>query len=78
MQYIWKTRFMPLIIAITKDGAIIFMDGLHAIHYDMGGHSGLFMTQGKGAIVNVSKELGLNTTSSTDTEITIVGERMPK
>ena len=77
-QYIWKTRFIPLIISITKKGAIIYIDCAHAIHTDAKGHSGLYATMGKGAMINVSKKLGLNTLSSTETEIVSTGERLPK
>ena len=77
-QYIWKSRFIPLIISITKKGAIIYIDGAHAIHMDAKGHSGLYATMGKGAMINVLKKLGLNTLSSTETEIVSTGERLPK
>lgn len=74
MQYLWKTRFIPLIIEITEKGAIIYIDGAHAVHYDAKGHSGLFLTQGKGAMINISKKLGIVTTSSTETEVVSTGE----
>ena len=68
MQYIWKTRHIPLIIAISGDESMtIYIDGAHAIHSDARGHSGLFATQGKGAIISVLKKLGVNTVSSTET-----------
>jgi hypothetical protein len=76
--YIWKTRYLPNIISINDDGAIIYIDGAHAIHTDMKGHSGLYVTMGKGAMINVSKKLSLNTLSSTETEIVSTGERLPK
>jgi hypothetical protein len=76
--YIRKTRYMPLIIAMTDEGTIIYIDGAHAIHTDARGHSGLFVTQGKGAMISVSKKLGVVTTSSTETEIVSTGERLPK
>jgi hypothetical protein len=57
---------------------IIYIDGAHAVHNDCKGHSGLFVTQGKGAMINVSKKLGLVTNSSTETEIVATGERLPK
>ena len=76
--YIWKTRYLPLIIAITEDGAIIYIDGAHAVHTDCKGHSGMVSTMGKGAMMSVSKKLGLVTRSSTETEVVSTGERMPK
>ena len=77
-QYIWTTRFIPLIIAITEKGAIIYIDGAHATHTDSKGHSGLYATLGKGAMINVSKKVSLNTLSSTETEVVSTGERLPK
>ena len=77
-QYIWWTRFLPTVIEITEDGAIIYIDGSHAVHADSKGHSGMFTTMGRGAIMNVARKLGLNTVSSTETEVVSSGERMPK
>ena len=78
MAYMWCTRFIPTIIEITEDGAIIYIDGSHAIHTDAKGHSGMFTTMGRGALLNIAKKLGLVTVSSTETEIVSTGERMPK
>ena len=36
--YILKTRFLPLIIAITDEGAIVYIDGAHAVHTNYKGH----------------------------------------
>ena len=79
MQYLRKTRFIPLIIGIDDEGnTMIYIDGAHAVHGDCKGHSGLFLTLGRGAMINVSKKLRLVTVSSTETEIVSTGERMPK
>ncbi len=48
------------------------------MHSDGKGHSGLFVTMGTGAMINVSKKLGVNTVNSTETEIVSTGERFPK
>lgn len=72
------THFIPLIIEITEDRAIIYINGAHVVHYDAKGHSGLFLTQGKGAMINVSKKQGIVTTSSTETEVVLTRERLPK
>lgn len=77
-NYIWKTRFIPLIITINDDGAITCIDGAHTVHADAKGHSGLFNTMGKGAMINVSKKLGIVTNSFTETEIVSTRELMPK
>ena len=76
--YIRKTRFLPLIIGMTEDDTLIYIDGAHAVHADARGHSGMVLTQGKGAMISVSKRLGVATTSSTETEIVSTGERLPK
>ena len=75
---LWLTRFLPSIIEITEDGAVIYIDGAHAVHTDAKGHSGMFTTMGRGALLNIAKKLGLVTVSSTETEIVSTGERMPK
>ena len=54
------------------------VDGSHAMHEDGKAHSGLFATMGKGAMINISKKLGLVTTSSAEKEIASTGERHPK
>ena len=54
------------------------MDGSHAIHADMKGHDGMFCTEGKGVMYSSSAKLKLNTSSSTETEVVIVGEKLPK
>ena len=78
MGYIKKTRFLPLIISMNEEGTLIYIDGAHAVHTDARGHSGLILTQGKGAMISVSKKLGVVTTSLTETEIVLTGERLPK
>jgi hypothetical protein len=78
MQYLRATRFIPLIIMSDGINTVIYIDGAHAVHSNCKGHSGLFLTQGKGAMINISKKLGLVTNSSTETEIVSTGERMPK
>ena len=77
-QYIWKTRFIPLIISITAEGVIIYIDGAHTVHANCKGHSGMVNTMVKGAMISVSKKLGIVTNSSTETEVVLTSERMPK
>jgi len=79
LAYIWKARYLPLTIGIDENGELhIHIDGAHAAHVDAKGHSGLFATLGLGAMLNVPKKLGINTTSSTETEVVPAGERLPK
>ena len=44
----------------------------------MRGHAGVYATGGRGAIYASSTKTKLNTTSSTETEVVSVGERLPK
>lgn len=68
-----------MIIGMDDSGnVVIYVDGAHAVHSDGKGHSGLFVTMGTGAMINVSKKLGVNTVSSTETRIVSTGERFPK
>ena len=77
--YMWLTRFFPMIISIDESGQVrAHIDGAHAMHMDGRSHSGLHVTMGRGGVVNVSKKLGLNTISSTETEVVADGERFPK
>ena len=57
---------------------MIYIDGAHMVHMDTCGHSGLYATMGKGAMLNVAKKLGMVTISSTETEVVSTGERLPK
>jgi hypothetical protein len=78
LQYLWTWRFLPLIIKMINDQMVIYIDGAHMIHRDTKGHSGLFATMGKGAMISVAKKLGLVTISSTETEVVSTGERISK
>ena len=78
MNYLWKMRFLYLIISITMDCMTIYIDRAHAVHVDAKGHSSLYATQKRGAMVKVSKKLGIVTNSSTETELVSTGEYIPK
>ena len=54
------------------------IDGAHAVHQDGNGHSGLFAIMGRGAMMSISKKLGLVTISSTETEVVLNRERFLK
>ena len=57
----------------------IYIDGVHASHSNMKGHSREFVTERKGAVFSSSTRQILNTLSSTKTEIvTTVGKKLPK
>lgn len=75
----WAIRFIPLIIAIDNNRNVhIYIDGLHEIHAYRKGNSGLFLTMGKGAIINLFKKLGFGTIRSEETKVVSNGERLPK
>ena len=78
MMYLQATAWMPLILSTDKNGSTIYFDGAHAVHPDMKGHGGLFVTEGLGAMYSQSTKLKLNTISSTETELVTVGEKLPK
>ena len=74
LSYLWTIRFIPLII-INDEKRLLFT---LMVHTNCKGRSGLFVTQGKGAMIIFSKKLGLVTNSSTETEIVTTGKRLPK
>jgi len=56
----------------------IYIDGAHAVHTDMKGHVGVYATKGQGAMYSSSSKIKLSTTSSTETEVVSIGEKLPK
>ena len=54
------------------------VDGAHVVCDDGKCHSGLFLTMGQGAMMKVSKKLGLVAASFTEIEIVADGERFQK
>ena len=79
LGYMWSTRFTPTKIAIDEEGNdMMHVDGSHATHSDGKGYSFLVITMGKGAMINVSKKLGLVTMNSTETEVVSTGKWFPK
>ena len=77
-NYSWATRLISPIITSDGKDTIIYIDSAHIVHSNCKEHSGLFVTQRKGAMINVSKTLGLMNNSSTETEIVATGVRLPK
>ena len=66
-------------IEIDEEGNVcVHIDGSHAMHDDARGHSCLYVTMGRGGIINQSKKLGVATISSTEMEVVSTGERFPK
>ena len=78
MKYIHGTAHLPLILGEDGKGTCIYVDGAHGVHPDKKGHGGVMVTEGIGTIYASSTKLKLNTTSSTESEIVAVGEKLPK
>ena len=78
MKYLQATKQLPLIIRYDGKEISLYIDGAHAVHADMKGHVGVHVTGGGGTIYGSSSKAKLNTTSSTETEVISVGERLPK
>ena len=78
MKYLQKYKFLPTILRTEGNGVSIYLDGSYATHSDMKGHSGEFVTEGKGGVYSSSTKQKLNTLSSTESEIVTVGEKLPK
>ena len=78
MKYLQATAHLPLILRADGKGSAIYIDGAHAVHADMKGHGGVFATLGSGSVYSASTKCKLNTISSTETELVVVGERLPK
>jgi len=53
-----------------------YIDGAHAVHHDMRGHTGAVMTFGKEAVYSSSSKQKINTMSSTETELIGVNDKM--
>ena len=69
---------MPLIIAITDDGVIIYTDSAHAIHMDSKKNIWVCLPyKEKGAMINILDNLGIVTIRSTDTKVS-TGEQNTK
>ena len=78
IRYLRETEHLPLIIKNDGSGTKIYIDGAHAVHNDMKGHAGVWVTEGTGTIYASSTKNKLNVVSSTEAEIVSVGEKLPK
>jgi len=77
MKYLQATR--GLVQTIQADNPLVikwYVDGAHAVHHDMRGHTGSAMTMGKGAAYSSSSKQKINTMSSTETELIAVNDKM--
>ena len=80
VKYLDGTSHLPLVLSTKDKATTIYIDGAHAVvHTDMKGHVGLYANEGRGAMYSSSSKIKLNTTSSTgETEIVSIGEKLPK
>ena len=46
-----------------------WVDGYFGVHWDSKGHTGVMMSMGKGAIVNIARKHNMNVASSTESEM---------
>ena len=78
MRYLRETIVLPLVIGWTEAGNIYWsVDASFAVHNDMKSHTGSIMTLSTGALIAMSTEQKLNTTSSTEAELVGVSGSMP-
>ena len=71
--------FLSLIMSIDNEvNDCIHSDRDHVVHSNRKRHSDVLATIGTGAMMSVSKKLGLISNSSTETDIESNGERFTK
>ena len=78
LRYLNGTRRLHLTLSVDSLSMVRwYVDGSHQIHDDCRGHTGAFMTLGRGAICSSSRKQKLNTKSSTETELVAVDDKLP-
>ena len=78
MKYLQMYPHLPLILGSDGKGNIYWsVDAAFAVHNDMRGHTGAYMTLGQGTVVSISTKQKLNTKSSTECELVGVDEPLP-
>ena len=76
MMYLQLTSLLSLILNADGKGTSIYIDGAHAVHADMKGHGGTYVTIGTGAVYASSPKSKINIVSSIETEVILVGEKL--
>mmetsp|Transcript_7928 Transcript_7928/g.11457 ORF Transcript_7928/g.11457 Transcript_7928/m.11457 type:complete len:124 (+) Transcript_7928:773-1144(+) len=77
MRYPQDTKDLVWILEADKVLVINwYIDGAHAVHHDMWGHTATVMTLGKRAAYSSSSKQKINTMSSTETELIAVNDKM--
>lgn len=78
MKYIKGTQDLPLTLGMKKvDVLKWWIDGSHAVHPNMRGHTGGGLSFGIGFPISQSSKQKLNTRSSTESELVAVDDMMP-
>jgi hypothetical protein len=78
MKYLRGTKDLPLILSADGSGILKWwIDGSHAVHQNMRGHTGAGFSLGRGFPLTTSKKQKLNTRSSTESEVVGVDDCMP-
>ena len=78
LRYIKETKDLPLRLSATEDWTLRWwIDGSHAVHPNMRGHTGGGLSLGLGFPISHSGKQKLNTRSSTETELVAVDDLMP-
>ncbi len=79
LKYLNGTKYLKLSISVENLGILKwYVDGLYNIHWDCKGHGGAMFTMGKGAVSSYSRQVKLNTRSSTETELVVADMYMPE
>ena len=77
LRYLNGTRRLRLTLTVDSMSILRwYVDASHQIHEDCRGHTGGFLTFGKGAITSTSRKQKLNTKSSTETELVAVDDKL--
>jgi hypothetical protein len=80
LRYLNGTKYLKLSISVNDLGILKwYVDGAHSVHWDCKGHAGAMFTLGEGAVsTSYSRNVKLNTQSSTETELVGVDMYMPE
>lgn len=76
LAYINATQDLPLCLEMSEGPVQVVanIDSSHATHGDYRGHTGVYITLGKGAIQAISVKQSINTKSSSETELVAVSD----
>ena len=74
VMYPEMIAFLPLILRADGKGTRLYNNGAHAVHADMKGHKGVYATIGTGAVYASSPKSKIDTVSSREIELVLVGK----